>query len=248
MKDITVHKIKFSIVVPFFNEAKVISKFLDSVSKLPNQDIFELILVDNNSTDNTPKIVRGYQGKIKNLTLITETKQGIGAARKAGGKMVRGEIMITGDADIQLPKNYLEKIGDVMDENANIAGLVGTYRFHDKSRFFNFFYRGAMIFFDYVNRIIIHTFAFRGLVSAVRRDAYFKAGEFNPNISALEDLELALRVKDIGKIKYVPKIFVYSSYRRFEGRFIKQIKKRLVAYYHRAILKDKDKSDWDIVR
>lgn len=242
-------KIVYSIIVPFLNEEKVIRGFLDSVSRLECNEPFELIMADGASTDKSVEIINSYRGKIAHLTVITETKPTIGAARKAGARVATGEILISGDADVTLAGDSLDLIGKEFAKSEKIVGLVGIYRFGDKSRLFNFFFVAAMKFFDHISRLITGTYTFRGLVSAVKRDAYFAAGEYNSNISALEDVELSLRVKKLGKIKYVPRWFVVSSYRRFEGRFVKQLWKRLKAYYFRVILRDnKSESEWEAIR
>jgi glycosyltransferase involved in cell wall biosynthesis len=241
--------IKYSIITPFFNEEKAIKGLLDSVAKLRTSESFELVMVDNSSTDKGPEIVEGYKGKIANLISINESRRGIGVARRTGARASSGDILITTDADVEVPVNYLEMIGDVFDKNPGVIGLVGTYRFLDKSALFNFWFRLSMKIMDHLNVLVIGTYAYRGLVSAMRRDAYFDAGEFNPGISALEDLELSLRMKKLGKIKYVPSIYVDTSYRRFQGRFIRQLIKRTKAYFYRAILRDnKGETDWEVVR
>jgi len=242
-------RIVYSIIVPFLNEEKVIRGFLDSICRIESKLPFELIMVDGASTDKSVEIIHSYKDKIENLTVITETKPTIGAARKAGARVAKGEILISGDADIKLSADCLDLIGKEFAKNKKIVGLVGIYKFGDKNWLFNFFFVSAMKFFDFISRLITGTYIFRGLVSAVSRDAYFEAGEYNSNISALEDVELSLRVKEFGKIKYVPRWFVVSSYRRFEGRFFKQLWKRLKAYYFRAILRDnKSEAEWEAIR
>lgn len=243
-------KFKYSIIVPFYNEERVLKNFLDSVVALEEpQGDFEVIFVDHNSTDKSAEIIKSYGNKILNLTLVNETKKGIGTARKCGARLAKGEIFVTSDADVSLPSDFLKSIGGAFEKSEKIVGVVGLYEFIDKSKIFNLFWQSAMIFFDYINRIITGTFAFRGLVSASKRDPYFACGEFNSNISALEDVELSLRLKKLGKIKYATDIRVLTSYRRFKGRFVRQLIKRLKAYFFRAILRDnKSEADWEIVR
>lgn len=250
MREMKKDQIKYSIIVPFYNEERVLKNFLDSVVGLREaSNKFELIMVDHDSTDKSAEIIKSYSSKILNLTLTNEVKQGIGTARKCGARMAKGEIFVTSDADVSLPSDFLEKIGKAFEKNEKIVGVVGLYEFSDKSKFFNFFWQSAMIFFDYINRIITGTFAFRGLVSASKRDPYFACGEFNPNISALEDVELSLRLKKLGKIKYATDIRVLTSYRRFKGRFVRQLVKRLKAYFFRVVLRDnKSEADWEVVR
>lgn len=102
---------------------------------------------------------------------------------------------------------------------------------------------------DYLHRILTGSFAFRGVNFAIRKYVWKKAGGFNTKLSALEDVDLSLRVRKIGKIKYLPDLVVKTSYRRFEGRFFRQLTKRAKAYYYRVIAKNSDKyADWDTIR
>lgn len=239
----------YSIIVPLYNEEKVIRGLLESVTKLKSKDTFELILVDGSSTDRSVAIIESFQGKIANLTVLDAGRSTIGAARKIGARVAKGSILVSSDADVSFPPDWLETLGRQFAKRKNNVGVVGIYRFGDKSRVFNFFFVNTMIFFDYVNRVISGTFGFRGLVTAVRRETYFAAGEYNENISALEDMELALRVKKLGNIQYATSWVVTTSYRRFEGRFIKQLVKRLKAYFFRVIMRNNEaEADWEVVR
>lgn len=238
--------IQLSIVVPFFNEASSIELLLKSIQKQVGSVPFEVIFVDNNSTDESRKIIEKYKNKIANLKIISQKIQGIGAARKKGFAESDGKIIASTDADVSLPEDWAKTILDRIDES---TGIVGTYQFVDKGILFNLVYRSLMIFFDHINRIITGTFAFRGLNFAVKKHDYELSGGFNEGLSALEDLELSLRVKKYGKIKYLHNLVVNTGYRRFKGRFWKQMIRRMRAYYFRAIKKNNNKAtDWDIIR
>ncbi len=238
---------KISIVIPFYNEEKSIIHLLNSILNLSKEVSYELILVDNNSTDKTLEIINKYKKKLPTLKIVKEKKQGIGSARKKGFTKVKSEIIASTDADTVLPSDWLIKIYNNINDNRYV-GTVGTYRFFDKSDIFNFSFRSAMIFFDYIHRIFNRGYAFRGLNFAITKKAYLKSRGFNPEISALEDVDLSLRVKEIGKIKYCPKLILETSYRRFQGRFFSQLVKRMKSYFYRVILKNDKESDWDIVR
>jgi glycosyltransferase involved in cell wall biosynthesis len=223
---------QISVVIPCLNEEKNIAKTLLALEKQTFQD-FELIFVDNNSIDKTAEIINSFEKRIPKLILIKEPIKGIGVARNTGCKVAQGKILVSTDADVEPEPKWLEKIEREFEKDSK--AIVGTYRFSDKSPFFNLLFRFFMIASDYINVIIIGTFAFRGLNHALNKDVYEQAGGFNERISALEDLDLALRVKKITKIKYCPRIEVLTSYRRFEGRFFRQLVKRLRAYFNRAI-------------
>jgi len=91
-----------SIVIPGYNEEKTISQTLDSISRQQTKIPYEVVFVDNNCTDKTVKIVKSFSNKIKNLTIITEKIQSIGAARNAGFEIAKSETITSTDSDIIL--------------------------------------------------------------------------------------------------------------------------------------------------
>ena len=84
---------KISVVVPAYNEALVISSTLRAILAQDYPD-FEVIVVNNASTDNTAEIVHGFEisGKIPSVRLVHETKKGLLHARERGRKEARGQI------------------------------------------------------------------------------------------------------------------------------------------------------------
>ncbi|MEK7143063.1 MAG: glycosyltransferase [Patescibacteria group bacterium] len=238
-----------SVVIPGWNEEKTIARTLSSLSHQKTSFPFEVIFVDNNCTDNTVKIAESFRGAIENLEIICEKKQGIGAARNAGFKAAQSEIIASTDSDTILPEDWLAKIYNTFQENPQAIGLVGTYIFEGKSRLFNLGTKIIMISADLFHRIIAGSFAFRGLNFAIKKEAWEKAGGFNPKISALEDVDLSLRAKKLGKIIYLPKLEIKTTYRRFEGRFFQQLKKRMRVYFYRVILRNTKKyTEWEQIR
>lgn len=94
-----------SVVIPTYNEEKVIGECLDS---LQNQSIkdFEIIIVDDGSSDNTPDIVSKY----KNILLLRQNHQGPAMARNLGASHAKGKILVFVDADMAFDKNFLKNL------------------------------------------------------------------------------------------------------------------------------------------
>lgn len=238
-----------SVVIPGLNEEKTIGRTLSSLAKQKFPLPFEVIFVDNNSTDKTAEIVEDFQNSIPNLKIVKETIKGIGAARNCGFRAAQAEIIASTDSDTILPEDWLEKIYRTYQENPRAIGLVGLYIFEGKSRLFNLGTKIVMISADLFHRLIAGSFAFRGLNFSVKKDVWAKAGGFNPKISALEDVDLSLRAKKLGKIIYLPKLQIKTSYRRFGGRFFHQLSKRMKVYFYRVILRNTKKyTDWEQIR
>lgn len=107
---------KFSIIVPAYNAEKYLEKCLDSIFKQTNQD-FEVIVVNDGSTDNTLEILNKYQGDI---ILIDQKNQGLSIARNNGVKKSSGKYLIFVDSDDYIENKLLEKIDGVSKNNPDL--------------------------------------------------------------------------------------------------------------------------------
>ncbi|MEN9884291.1 MAG: hypothetical protein RLZZ420_1508 [Bacteroidota bacterium] len=103
---------RFSIIVPAYNRANTISRTLDSLYAQISRD-FEVIVVDDGSTDNTREIVSVYVQQ-KGLNYIYQSNSGVSAARNFGAVHAIGEYLLFLDSDDTVTstwiKNYEEKI------------------------------------------------------------------------------------------------------------------------------------------
>lgn len=99
---------KISIIIPVYNEAATIGNCLRSLQQQTIQD-FEIIVVDDGSTDQTHAIIKDT--KINhNLDLLLQKHQGPGKARNLGASKARGEILVFVDADMKFEPDFLEKL------------------------------------------------------------------------------------------------------------------------------------------
>jgi glycosyltransferase involved in cell wall biosynthesis len=99
---------KISIIIPTYNEEAVIEDCLNSLSKQSLKD-FELIIVDDGSTDSTLEKVK-TNSSIKNISVLTQNHLGAGAARNLGAKNAKGEILVFVDSDMTFDKNFLKML------------------------------------------------------------------------------------------------------------------------------------------
>ncbi|XRO77709.1 glycosyltransferase family 2 protein [Methanocaldococcus sp. 10A] len=135
---------KVSIVIPAYNEEKAIGKTIDLI-KSTIEDIknykFEIIVVNNNSTDNTEKIA-----KEKGAKVIFEGKKGYGNAYKEGLSNAKGDIIITGDADATYPFEDIPRFLKII-ENEDVD-FINTNRFANLEK-------NAMPFINYVGNKLL---------------------------------------------------------------------------------------------
>ena len=120
-------KDKISIIVPAYNSEKYIEKCLESLINQTYKNI-EILIIDNNSTDNTANICNKYVMKNKNIKyLFCETK-GASAARNYGIKNSSGEFICFIDADDYIEINYCECLFNAIKKNNADVCICGIRR------------------------------------------------------------------------------------------------------------------------
>jgi len=113
-----------SVIIPLYNKGKYISRALDSVFAQMYQD-YEVIVVDDGSTDNGPDIVRQYSDP--RLGLIHQTNAGPGAARNRGIKESYAPYIAFLDADDEWLPDFLTRYLDGLKNNPDCDLVVGPY-------------------------------------------------------------------------------------------------------------------------
>jgi glycosyltransferase involved in cell wall biosynthesis len=208
-----------SIVIPAFNEEKSIGKTLDSLVEQKTQQKFEVILVNNNSTDNTVSEAKKFDKKLI-LRVIDEHKKGRGTARATGHNYAKGDIIISTDADTLLPPHWLDAITKPF-EDPQVVAVTGPWKMFGIHRATKFWLEKLQKIAELPFRIVFGHYWMTGFNMAVRKSAYEKCGGFNPDINAHEDIDLTMRIRKIGKIVYDNEAVAHSSGRRFRKGFLK---------------------------
>lgn len=111
-------KMKLSIIVPVYNVADYLAKCLDSLlaQDLP-QNEYEIIVVNDGSTDNSEQIAQEYANKFVNIILINQENQGLSGARNTGIKQAKGEYIQFVDSDDYLEENVLGGLVKQVEED-----------------------------------------------------------------------------------------------------------------------------------
>ncbi|MCH7541578.1 glycosyltransferase [Patescibacteria group bacterium] len=205
-----------SVVIPAYNEEKYLPDCLESLDNqtLPREK-YEVIVVDNNSTDKTAEVAQRYGSR-----LIGCQVQGVSASRAVGSAAAQGEIITGTDADTRVVNNWLEVILEAF-EDSEVVALTGPVVPKEGATLAQraAFGVGQKIYW-LVGKLWRKTYLY-GMNFAVRRSAYENAGGFDPNLRAGEDTDLTERVSKFGNIKYDRRMKVYTSTRRLEEGYLK---------------------------
>ena len=181
---------QFSIVIPVKNEEKKIGICLDSLSKLDwNRNEYEIIVVDNGSTDQTATIAREKADGVFILPELT-----ISALRNFGAKMAKGEVLAFIDADCTVQEDwlraasiYLAKKEIICFGSPPIVPDCATWVQKSWFQVRRNMLCGEVEWLESMNMF-------------VRRDIFIKAGGFNEKLVTCEDYDLSLRLKQIGTL------------------------------------------------
>lgn len=210
-----------SVVIPAYNEEKRIEACLRSVfhqTQLP----FEVIVVDNNSTDRTAEIARSLGAKV-----IVEKKQGITFARNAGFNASMGEIIARTDADTIVPHDWVEKISRHFEKDHSLDAVSGPAIF------------GIRVFTPLVRLIVFETnkkiFGHYGLYGpnfAIRKSAWERVKDkvCLDDDKVHEDTDIAIHIGKGGKIGYDKDLKVRTSARRLRQSPSSQLVEYLVKW------------------
>ena len=121
----------FSVIVPVYNVEKYLAECIESILNQTFAD-FELILVDDGSTDNSPQICDGYAGKDQRIKVVHKRNGGHTSARKAGATIATGEYVVTVDSDDWIAKDLLKLLYDTVNKGSLDAVCYNYYTAGDK--------------------------------------------------------------------------------------------------------------------
>ncbi|WP_410510330.1 glycosyltransferase family A protein [Methanosarcina hadiensis] len=114
--------VKFSVAIPLYNKEPHVKRALDSVINQTFQD-FEIIVINDGSTDKSAEIVKSYSDS--RIRLINQKNAGVSAARNRGISEARSELIAFLDADDEWTPDYLETVRRLREKYPD-AGLYAT--------------------------------------------------------------------------------------------------------------------------
>lgn len=207
-------KPKISLIIPAHNEEKYIGTCLDCAIKNSGNNFFEIIVVNNASSDETQREAEKRQG----VRVVNEPQKGLTYARQRGFTEARGDILAYVDADTQMPARWCETVLEEFENNPDLACLSGPYIYYDLPKYQQFlvkmyWYLGALPAYLIVGYMTI------GGNFAIRRDILEKMEGFDTSIEFYgEDTNIARRANTFGKVKFKPSFAMQTSGRRLSGQ------------------------------
>lgn len=202
-----------SVIVPMHNAEKLIERCLAPLlAMLGRGEITEIIVVNDDSTDRSPAIVREHASV---QLLAMEAQGGPGAARNRGAQIAQGEYLWFVDSDVIVADNAARVLRETL-ERARPAAVIGSY--DDQP--------GAKNFLSQYKNLVHHYYHHRGKdqastfwagCGAVQRSLFLQLGGFDARRyrhSSIEDIELGYRLVDAGG--------TIALERRLQGKHLKE--------------------------
>ncbi len=199
-----------TVIVPAYNEQDLIAGCLDSlINQTIEQDQYEILVVDNNSTDHTARIALE-----KGARVVKELRKGYVHAIRKGIEESQTEFIAFTDADCRVPPDWLARILTNFNGSTKIVAVGGKLAFYDV----------VPLVDKSVRAILYFNKALPGNNMAIRRDALAEIGGIDPRVNLTVDYWLTLKLRKVGKHKIDRSLVVKTSGRRFRGSFDSDIK------------------------
>ncbi len=205
-----------SVVIPAYNEEEYIADCIKSVKKQKTNLSYEIIVVDNNSSDKTSSIAKKNGAKV-----VFEEKQGLSYARQAGLDAAKGKFLIYLDADTRIAQGWLVEVINYLNNNPEVSGISCSFYFYDGNimteigRAINYYLVAPLINFILISFNKPETIWGPSIIT--RTELLRKAGGINLDFVFYgEDTSIAYRLHSQGKVRFLKHFFVYTSARRYK--------------------------------
>lgn len=208
-----------AVVIPVWNGEAVLARCLDALARqtLP-RDAFQIIVVDNGSSDATARIARSYAG----VELLEEKRPGSYVARNLGIERVRAPITAFTDADCEPAPDWLEQVLGAAAANPGFGVLAGKIDLFDEIA------QEREVFGDYERLFSFpQAHAARGNCATANwasETALLKSlGGFDAGLKSGGDRQMALRIRDSGHpLIYVPAMVVRHPVRASRAELVRK--------------------------
>ena len=187
---------RFSVIVPVFNGKLQLPRCLEALRTSEFTD-FEVIVVDDCSTDSTPQIIERFHARY----FRTPRNLGPGGGRNLGVREARGEILLFVDADVVVTPGTLGRIAADFDADPELSAVFGSY--DEAPAWSDFLSQYKNLMHHYVHQMASeHASTFWAGCGAMRKDVFLEFGGFDteryPNPS-IEDIDLGFRIWRAGR-------------------------------------------------
>ncbi len=203
------HRQLLSVIMPVYNAGATLEQQLDALKAQVFDGNWEIVAVDNRSTDDSVEIIGRYQQQLPHLRLVQAVeKQGRAYACNIGAQAAKGNVFLFCDADDVVAPGWLAALAKALEQHDFVAGTLEIEALNpDKA------WRPNPSNWATQRNLGFLPFAGGGLMGVSRR-AFEAVGGFNEKAPFCEDIDLSWRLQLQGhELQYVPEAMVHVRYR-----------------------------------
>lgn len=207
-----------SIIIPAYNEERVLEDCLSSIIEVDfPKTQYEIIVVNDGSTDRTFEIANSYRTKSNNIIVLSKTNGGKASAQNYGIRVARGKYILVTDADAVVNKDWISRMVEHLERNDIVIGacyakMPGNWLEKVQNALY-------LIKFKYGG---VKGYPSTGVNNAFKKEVVSVIGEFNENKTSTT-ADFITRGKNKGlKIHYDPDVYVYTKCTGNLRGFLKQ--------------------------
>ena len=215
---------RFSVVVPAFNEQECLGACLTSLAAQDYPGPFEIVVVDNNSTDRTASIAAAA-----GATVVFEAERGVCQARQRGTEAARGEIIVSTDADTTFAPGWLSGIDRVFALHPGAVAVAGPCRFTAAPWWGNPYSTGLFGLVGLLKKTTGRVVYISATNIAFRKSAW--SGYDTRLTQGGDELDLLRRLQRVGEIVFDTTNPTHTSSRRLDQGLLYNITVTVLYYY-----------------
>ena len=200
---------KISIVVPARNEENYIAKCLESLKDQTYTGEYEILLINNGSTDKTAEIARSFGIRV----IDAFEKKSVFYARQVGAEAADGDIIVQADGDTLYPRRWLEKIAKKFENNPKAVAFSGRFLYREKFAW-AFVELNVRNWLNNISAALFgRPFLVCGATFAFRKSAFNAVGGYKDIPYSADQHGITTKLRKEGKILYDSHIYVLTSAR-----------------------------------
>jgi len=209
-----------SVIITVYNKQGIIGETIKSLISQP-VNFKEIFVIDDGSSDNSPKIIKDFAAKYKNIKYVSQNRRGVAEALNTGIKMSSGDFIAVLDGDVILDKDWILKLMPYFD-NEKIGAVSGLTKLGNPKNFwpalsgYNVEFRQSIIGQEFVDHLSTCN-------TIYRKSALDKVGLFDGRFIYGQDNELSYRMIEGGyKLVLSKKTFCLHFWPESFKSFMKQ--------------------------
>ena len=179
-----------SVIIPVHNAAATLGQQLKALKEQEFDGNWEIVAVDNQSTDDSATVIRQYQQQMPQLRFVQATdKQTAAYARNVGARAAKGDVFLFCDADDVVAPGWLAALADALEQHDFVAGTMDVELLNESKVWrpdpCNWATRRNLGFLPFSG----------GALLGLSREAFERVGGFNEEAPIGEDVELSWRLQ-----------------------------------------------------